>query len=210
VTGGTPGTTGTAGDSEAVTQLVLRERQTRDRGWYDEMAECFVPDATIVMSWFTGSASDFIATTRARTVGGVWGRHRLSPPTVRVKGDRAWAELPLGIEFAIDIDGIAADLVSYCRSQYRAARTQQGWKIVGITSIYERDTITPAIPGQSLDVDPAAFSSFRPSYRCLAWYFDKAGTPLPGDLLGDDQPGPVAEQYQQEQLWLTSAELGIR
>ena len=48
-------------DSEAVTQMLYRERQTRDRGWYDEMAECFTPDATIAMSWFTGSAADFIA-----------------------------------------------------------------------------------------------------------------------------------------------------
>lgn len=107
----------TSADSAAFTQLVLRERQTRDRGWYEQMADCFSSDATITMSWFSGSAAEFIATTRARTVGGVWGRHRLSPPVVRIDGERAWAELPLGIEFAIDVDGTPADLVSYCRSQ---------------------------------------------------------------------------------------------
>jgi hypothetical protein len=189
-------------DSEAVTQLVLRERQTRDRGWYDEMAACFTPNATITMSWFTGSASEFIATTKARTVHGVWGRHRLSPATVRIHGDRAWAELPLSIEFAIDVDGTPADLVSHCRSQYRAQRTQDGWKLVAITSIYERDTLTPSIPGQLLPIDPDAFTGLRQSYRILAWYFARQGTPLPDDLLGDDQPAPVADQYRQELLWL--------
>lgn len=198
----TAGNTATAADSEAVTQLLLRERQTRDRGWYDEMADCFTPGATITMSWFIGLASEFIASTRARTANGVWGSHRLSPATVRIYGDRAWAELPLAIEFAIDIDGIPADLVSYCRSQYRAERTHSGWKIADITSIYERDTITPAVPGKTLNFDPAAFTGFRPSYQCLAWYFKQQGAPLPDDLLGDDQPHPVTKHYRREQLWL--------
>lgn len=189
-------------DGEAVTQLVLRERQTRDRGWYEEMADCFTSDATISMSWFTGSAAEFIATTKARTEGGVWGRHRLSPPTVRINGDRAWAELPLGIEFTIDVDGTPADLVSYCRSQYRCERTRDGWKIAAITSIYERDTITPSIPGQTPDIDPEAFTGLRHAYRNLAWYFAQQGTPLPDDLLGDDHPEPVAEEYHQTLLWL--------
>lgn len=196
------GAPGTSADSEAVTQLVLRERQTRDRGWYEEVADCFAADATINMSWFTGSAAEFIATTKARTVHGVWGRHRLSPPTVRVSGDRAWAELPLGIEFTIDVDGTPADLVSYCRSQYRCERTPDGWKIAAIASIYERDTITPSITGQTLPIDPKAFMGLRPSYRNLAWYFARQGTPLPDDLLGDDHPGPVAEEYHQTLLWL--------
>ena len=40
-----------AADAHAVVQLVLRERQSRDRGWWDDMAECFAPEATIDMSW---------------------------------------------------------------------------------------------------------------------------------------------------------------
>lgn len=203
-TSGAPaGSTATAADSEAVAQLVLRERQTRDRGWYDEMADCFTADATITMSWFTGLASDFIASTRARTSTGVWGRHRLSPPIVRVSGDRAWAELPLAIEFTIEVGGKPADLVSYCRSQYRAERTGDRWKLVGITSIYERDTITPSVPGDTLDLDAATFDGLRPSYRCLAWYFAEQGTPLPDDLLGDDRPDRAARHYDQEHRWLS-------
>jgi hypothetical protein len=194
--------TATAADSAAVTQLVLRERQARDRGWYDEMAACFTPDATITMSWFTGLASDFIATTKERTTDSPWGRHRVSPPTVRVRGDRAWAELPLGIEFQVDVDGVPADLISYCRSQYRAERADHGWRIASITSVYERDTLTASIPGSNLDLDPRALTGHRSSYRNLAWYFARLGTPLPDGLLGDDRPGPVAKMYREEARWL--------
>jgi hypothetical protein len=199
---GTRDIDGQTADAQAVAQLVLRERQSRDRGWWDDMASCFTPGAVIDMSWFTGPASEFVRLTRERSANGVWGRHRLSPPAVRVISDRARAELPLGIEFRTTIDGIEADLVSYARSQYRAERRDGEWRIARITSIYERDTLTPATPGTALALDPAELTQFRPSYRSLAWYFNQAGTPLGGDLLGDDRPAEVAHHYETEHAWL--------
>ena len=182
--------------------VVLRERQTRDRGWYDEMAACFTPDATIAMSWFDGAAADFIARTRARSQGAPWGRHRLSPPSTRVHGDRAWVELPLAIEFRIDLDGVEADLVSTCRSQYRLTQHDGTWRIAAVTSVYERDTLTPALPGQVLPVRADELTRFRPAYRCLAWWFRTQGTPLPEDLYGDDRPEPLASLYDDLRGWL--------
>ena len=44
--------------ADDVTQLVLRERQSRDRGWYEEMAACFAEDSVVQMSWFTGSGAE--------------------------------------------------------------------------------------------------------------------------------------------------------
>jgi hypothetical protein len=189
---------------EEVTQLVLRERQCRDRGWWEEMAACFAADSVVDMSWYTGSGPGFLAESRRMADGG-WGGHsvhRLSPPAVRVRGNRAVAELPLGIEFRISIGGIEADLISYARSQYRARRSADAWRITRITSIYERDTLLPSVPGTRLEVDPAEFAGYRPSYRCLAWYLGQRGLQLPPDLPGDDQPDAVARQYQADTAWL--------
>lgn len=119
-----------------------------------------------------------------------------------MNGDRAWAELPLGIEFRISVGGIEADLVSYCRSQYRAQRAEGTWRISRITSIYERDQITAAVPGTTLQLDPAAFAALRPSYRCLAWYLRETGDDVRPDLLCDDDPDAVARHYQAERAWL--------
>lgn len=129
--------------------------------------------------------------------------HRLGPPTVHVAGDRALAELPLIIEWRIDVNGVEADLASSCRSQYRARREADGvWRIVAITSIYEKDTLTPVLPGTTLHLDTAELAAYRPSYRFLSWFLNRQGYPLTGDDLGDDQPGHVAEQYRREFAWL--------
>lgn len=199
----------------AVTQLVLRERQSRDQGWYDDMRDTYASASVVDMSWFLGSGHEFVERSRqmSRSTTG-WGghsAHRLSPPTVRLNGDRAWAELPLGIEFRIDIDGVEADLVSYCRNQYRAQRDEGGvWRIVRLTSIYERDTLRAALPGTTLSVNPAEFEAFRPSYRCLAWFHQRIGLDGRDGLLGDDRPDGVAAQYAREFAWLAGTDTSER
>jgi hypothetical protein len=50
--------------ADEIVQLVLRERQSRDRGWYDQMADCFAEDSVVEMSWFQGSGADFVRATR--------------------------------------------------------------------------------------------------------------------------------------------------
>lgn len=130
---------------------------------------------------------------------------RIGYGAMQSAGDRALAELPLGIEFRFEVDGIEMDLVSYCRSQYLAERRGGTWKLVPITSVYERDTLTPVLPGQSLPGETHELARYRPSYRFLAWYFHRQGAPLADDLLGDDRPGPVARHYAANAEWLTSA-----
>lgn len=189
-------------DLSEAAAVVLRERQSRDRGWWDEMAACFTDDALVMMSWFQGPAAEFVARTRARSGANPWGRHRLGPPAVRVQGDRAWVELPVGIEFDLELGDTPAVLTSYCRSQYRVRCEEQSWRIERITSVYERDELNAALPNTRLPVDPAELFAHRPSYRALAWYFERRGTPLPDDLPGEDRPEQVAVLYDAERAWL--------
>lgn len=110
-----------------VIPLVLRERQSRDRSWYEQIAASYSADSHIEMSWFTGSGAELTTRTRAMDDRGDIAVHRLGPPTVHVAGDRALAELPLIIEWRIDVNGAEADLVSSCRSQCRAPKRWTGW-----------------------------------------------------------------------------------
>ena len=47
-------------DIVAVGQLVLRERQCRDRGRWAEMRACFAEDSAVRLSWFRCSGADFV------------------------------------------------------------------------------------------------------------------------------------------------------
>lgn len=200
-----PGPAGPATEqdpSAAVAALVLRERQSRDRARWQEMLDCYTGDASIAMSWFTGPAATFVDRSRSMDVGGSRGVHRLSPPVVRVHRHRALAEVPLVIEFRTDVGGVEADLCSFARSQYRAVRTVDGWRISALTAVYERDTLTPAVPGTGLPVPAGAMDGLRSSYRCLAWHLARNGYPVPGDLPGDDRPETVEAVLAAELRWL--------
>src|SRR6476661_1705742 len=160
-------------DALDVAQLVLFERQCRDRGWWDRMRGCFHADSTVKLTWFQGSGADFVAGSEA---GGAKCRHRLSPPVVHVDGDRAVVELPAAIEFQVQVDDVEADLISYARMLYRVERRVDEWKILKIDAIYERDTLTPAIPGVSLRVDSTRFAKFRPPTGCSPTISSPAAT----------------------------------
>lgn len=194
-------------DVSDVTQLILRERQGRDRGWWDQMHDTYAADSFVDMSWFQGQGHEFVRRSQhmSESPDGWNGQsvHRIAVPTVHVRGNRAWAEVPVTIEFRIIVDGIETDLISYCRNQYRATRELDGlWRISGLTSIYERDTLTAVLPATIVPVSASELDGFRPSYRYLAWYQAKLGLTLRDDLLGDDRPDDVARQYDAERVWL--------
>lgn len=185
-----------------VAELILRERQSRDRGWWKRMDNCYAQNSTVDISWFTGNGAEFVRASRGMTGQGDHAVHRLSPPTVRVAGPRALVELPIVIEFRGDVDGTEVDLASYARSQYRAEQQDQVWRIIRFTSIYERDTLVASVPGTHLEIDPQDFAGFRPAYRCLAWYLGRRGYSIGADLLGEDQPEDVANHYRADEAWL--------
>ncbi|MEV6768832.1 nuclear transport factor 2 family protein [Nocardia sp. NPDC051030] len=185
-----------------VAQVVLRERQARDRGWWTRMQDYFAPDSTVRLSWFDGSGTDFVEQSRAMAEHGTRSQHRTSPPLVEVVGDRAVAELPTAIEIRLVLDSVPLDLTSYARLIYRLEHRADRWIIVSLDAIYERDTITPVHPGTAWTVDPEALTGFRASYPLLAHVVGHLGYPVDHNLYGDDRPEPVATFYEDLADWL--------
>jgi hypothetical protein len=128
--------------------------------------------------------------------------HRLSPPSVRLAGDRAIAEASAGIEACTVVEGTEADLVSYARLLYQAERTDVGWRIRSLHCIDERDMITTAVPGITLVIDASELAAVRPSYRCLAWLLTRRRYEVASDLPGDDRPELVEASYSSAFRWL--------
>src|SRR5687768_17287158 len=118
-------------DITVITQLILRERESRDQGRWTSMRDCFHDDALIRISWITGNADDFVNGSIDMARRGLLARHRLSPILVRVNADRAVASISAIIDIPVEVGGIEAHLSSYARFFYRAERRQQQWKLSG-------------------------------------------------------------------------------
>src|SRR5208283_5850195 len=52
-------------DDVAVANVVFSERWARDTGQFDLMTSFWNPNATVAVSWFKGTATDFITATEA-------------------------------------------------------------------------------------------------------------------------------------------------
>jgi len=185
-----------------ISQLVLGERQARDRAWWDQMRSAYATESAVRLSWFTGSGPDFVTASQQMVGRGDTAIHRLGPPVVRLNGDRALVELPAVIELRTTLAGVEVDVESRTRLCYRTERQAGRWLIVALDPIYERDTLTPVYPGAEFTVTPADVASFRPAYRFLSHLLSQRGYTPDGDMYGDDRPDQVGEFYQHAFAWL--------
>lgn len=189
-------------DVTAVAQLVLAERFARDRGDWARMAECYAAASRVRVTWFDGSGPEFVTASRAGWERGTRSVHRCSPPVVHVRGDRAVVAMPAAIEARVAVGGVECDMVSFTRILERVERTAEGWRIRSLDCAYERDTLTPVVPGLVPDLDVVALASFRPTYRYLSLVLREVGEGVDQDLAGDDRPDTVQRLTDELDAWL--------
>jgi hypothetical protein len=189
-------------DITAVSQLVLRERESRDLARWDTMRDCFHPDSIVKISWFNGSGPEFVKGSIDMAERGMYAKHRLGPVLVTLAGKRALASLTGIIDIPRVIDGVDMVLSAYGRFIYRAEKRNEVWRIFSFECIYMRDELTPSIPGRTVTIDPAEVAGFRPSYRNLAWCLMKTGYAVDQDLPGEDRPDTVDKMMNEMNAWL--------
>jgi len=195
-----PGTLATD-DGFAATQVVLREREARDRLWWEDMRDCFAEDSSVALTWYQGSGAGFVEGSIAMSQGRMPTRHRISPPVVRVAGERAVISLPIAIESYPTVDGVECVLSTYARHLYRLQKFAGAWKIVKLDAIYERSEMFPTAPGEAVRIDPAELAGLRAPYRLLAWNLGRAGYEVSQELPADDRPDQVAQMYSAAFAW---------
>ncbi|WP_158264129.1 nuclear transport factor 2 family protein [Amycolatopsis sp. CA-126428] len=195
-------------DVTAITQVILKERQGRDRGWFEQEASCFHPRSRVHITWFDGPGDEFVELSRASYAEGIRPSHRLAPPVVHHKGDRAVAEVPAEISVIQDFGGVDAYIIAYTRLLYRVERLNGSWMISALDCIYERNTVVPVVHGSSPTIDPELLARFRRPFMYLGYHLHQAGRQIRDDLYGDDQPGPVNALYEAAFSWLGSHDGG--
>ncbi len=200
-----PGSGDLGSDLATITQVVLHERQGRDRGWWEQMGHAYWPDSRVRLSWFEGDGASFVAGSRAMVESGRTTVHGIFAPVVHIRGDRAHVETPSAIRGPFEVDGVKGMLVSYSRLNYRLERRGGIWKITHLDAIYEDISLTPVAPGEPISIPAAELAKYRPTYSILMWDRARRGLPVHDDLLGDDRPGPVRAYYDDAWAWLTTS-----
>ena len=180
-----------AADVSAVSQLVLRERLSRDFGLWEQMRDCFYDDSVVRISWINTSGPEFVRRSKEMAERNVKASHRLGPILVTLAGNRAIAQLRAMIDIPFTLKGVEVMMSSHAHLLFRAERQEGVWRLSALDAVYLRDEIAPVIPGQTVAVDPEAIKAFRPTYRLLSYCLTLGGYPVRNDLAGVDRPDLV-------------------
>lgn len=180
-----------AADVSAITQLILRERESRDLGRWERMRDCFWPESLVRVSWYHGNGEGFVAGSMDMARRGVLAKHRVTPILVNLNGDRSVAAMPSIIDLPVKLQGVELVLSVHARFLYRSEKRSGTWRLTGFDAIYMRDELTPAVPGQTIAIDPQELTRFRPTYRLLSYFMASHGYQVNPNLAGEDRPDLV-------------------
>jgi len=190
-----------AADVTAVSQLILRERESRDLGRWERMRECFWPESLVRVSWYSGNGAGFVDGSIEMARRGILAKHRLGPPLVNLNGNRAVASFAGIIDLPAKLKGLEFTLSSHARFLYRAEKRDGTWRLTGFDAIYMRDELTPSFPGQTISVSPDELKKFRSTYRMLCYYLSSQGYEVNLNLPGEDRPDLVAALNEELYGW---------
>lgn len=189
---------------------VRRVRQvwafSRDHGEWETMRSCFHPDATVLVSWFSGTAANFVERTVAMTNERrpeERSKHWFGNTRTKIKGDRAILEtdaLVLGRDF---LDGHLFDFTIYGRMYDRIERRQGVWRILRMVFVYDKDRLDPVVPGSV----PAAYFDKMPvigpdsGVAFMRFRQTKKGRTVPPDIIIGGSDGE-RRLKQDAEAWL--------
>ena len=189
-------------DREEIFDLVRLERFARDQGDFDRLADLYMPDSRVRVSWFTGTGRAFAEASRAVLASGLVSKHLIVPIKVEIAGERAIVESYGQVQSRDMVGGVLTDLVAHCRFYSRVARTAKGWKLASFDCIYQRDELRAVNPTQALPIDWARLGKLRPSYGFLIAIAESRGYTIDHELPGDDRQDLVAALYREGADWL--------
>ena len=192
-------------DRVAITDVIMRERWSRETHNPDVATSCFSPGALVEVSWFKGTAAHFIESGKRPPPLDTVNFDSMCPPVIWVRKDRAIAETSCAVHTALKLDGCEVLNISYTRLLWRVERLNGQWLIAGLRAIYIRDTLQTSGPNLELKIDEKKLASFRISYRYLSYVLTANGRPVRDDLPGMDRPEIVDALRAAERQWLTQA-----
>jgi hypothetical protein len=149
----------------------------RDLGAWDSLRALFHPDAWLSLSWFSGTATDFVDASARMGESEFRTKHVIAAPTIgfSASGDRAVSETNAMVIGENRRLGLGS--VTHNRFIDRVERRSGRWGIVHRTSSYDFSSFTFPL-GPSVPIDREAVARFPIEYAALAYLLEASGFPV--------------------------------
>ncbi len=121
----------------------------RDHCEWEVLTGCFHADATVIISWYSGSALGFVERSKQAAASRKpeeRSQHWLGNFQATVNGDRALLESDVQILSRDYLDGYLFDCTCYGRFLDRFERRDGVWRIARWTCVYDMDRLDPVFP----------------------------------------------------------------
>jgi SnoaL-like protein len=150
----------------------------RDLGEWDQLLDLFHPDATVGITWFEGTARDFVDASRRMGASNLITRHVIANPVITFRGDRALVQTNATI--LAENPALQLGCTTYGRFWDRVEKRAGAWKIVRRQASYDMGhfTFLTRMP----DVDEGALRRYPREYAALAYLLEQSGFPLVGEF----------------------------
>jgi SnoaL-like domain len=164
----------------------------RDQARWDELRSTFTTNATISVSWYSGSIDGFIEASRAMASGvEAQTKHGLGVPRISICGNRALAETDVTVMARSKLGPLELDVTVFARFFDRfECHREVGWQVASRVAIYEKDRIDPVGPSVLywLVNRFARYDRHPPELRHLAYGLSRKGMKLMGDVVTGGSP----------------------
>jgi hypothetical protein len=196
-------------DEHQIASLLIRWGQARDSDDWETLAGCFHDDATIHISWISGSVKDYIVRSRAMAAArksGEHSKHLISGPWVQVNRDRAFSRCHANLYIRTTITGHEFDLQSWIRFFDLLEKRDSVWRIVKRTAVYEKDRLEAVDPrGVPKEFfDGMELSAFPASAKFLCYWQVCSGR-LPSTDIISVYSNEERALKQEGEVWLEKA-----
>lgn len=189
-------------DKVNIRELIEFERYCRDYKLWDEMRRCYHDDATVVVSWMTGTPDEFVAGSKRMNASKAPAKHKVFDTIIWKNGKRAVAECITAIQIRCPMDDDIVDMSTHTRLHYCVEKRSGVWKIASIAPIYEKDSMRSMYTDGTFHASKAELDQYRPSYANMMMRQMRYGLVPNGELAGEDRPESVAALYEASSKWL--------
>lgn len=186
-----------------ISELVQSWALYRDAGNWERLRETVHADGIMTATWFEGSFEEFITAIQASWRKGSKSQHFQGGTVVEVVGSRAIAQTRMSILVRGSLEGVAVDVNCVGLFFDRVENRNGEWRIAKRNVIYDKDSMTPVNPGQTLQLSTERLLKFPEGYRHLA-YLQSANGGNVNPALPTSQDEAKEQLVQDAYTWLRS------